>query len=142
MPQSNWYRFNALAEHLAKGVHDFSSHTIKIYLTNSTPDQANHSVKASLPGITEQNGYTEATLTVGVSRTNNVASITCSADVQWTANGGSFGPFRYVVMYNDTPTTPADPLIAYWDYGQSITVQNGESFTVDLPSTLCTVTAS
>ncbi|MEM4167842.1 MAG: hypothetical protein QXZ28_02860 [Candidatus Methanomethylicaceae archaeon] len=142
MPQSSWYRFNALAEHLAKGVHNFSSHTIKIYLTNSTPDQANHSVKADLAGITEQNGYSEATLTVGVSRTNNVASITCSGDVQWTASGGSFGPFRYVVMYNDTPTTPADPLIAYWDYGQSITVQNGESFTVDLPSTLCTVTAS
>ncbi|MEM4720541.1 MAG: hypothetical protein QXT73_00590 [Candidatus Methanomethylicaceae archaeon] len=142
MPQSNWYRFDVLAEHLSKGVHDFSSHSIKMYLTNNTPSQSTHATKTDLPGITQQNGYSEATLTLSVSRSGNVASINCSGDIEWTASGGSFGPFRYVVIYNDTPTSPADPLIAYWDYGSSVTVQNGEKFTVDLPATICTVTAS
>ena len=53
------------------------------------------------------------------------------ADVVFTASGGTIGPFRYAVLYNDTPTSPADPLVLYWDYGASLTLQDGETFTVD-----------
>ena len=53
-------------------------------------------------------------------------------DVVITASGGSIGPFRYAVLYNDTPTSPADPLIAWWDYGSSTSINNGENLTVDL----------
>jgi hypothetical protein len=38
-------------------------------------------------------------------------------------------------LYNDTPTSPADPLVGYWDYGSSITLAAGETFTVDLDAT-------
>ena len=34
-------------------------------------------------------------------------------------------------MYRDTPTSPADPIIGYYDYGSSITLANGETLTVD-----------
>ena len=57
------------------------------------------------------------------------------ADVTFTASGGSIGPFRYPVLYNDTPTSPADPLILYWDYGTDLTVTTGNSFTVDFDAT-------
>ena len=46
-----------------------------------------------------------------------------------TASGGSVGPFRYVVIYNDTPA--GDPLVAYYDYSSSITLLDGETLTVD-----------
>jgi hypothetical protein len=42
-------------------------------------------------------------------------------------------------MCNDTPTSPADPLICHWDYGSSITLAAGETFTVDLGSTILTI---
>jgi hypothetical protein len=43
---------------------------------------------------------------------------------------GAVGPFQYVAIYNDTPTSPADPLIGWWDYGSALTLQNGETFSI------------
>jgi len=51
----------------------------------------------------------------------------------WTAAGGSIGPFRYAVLYNDTAAN--DPLIAWWDYGTSITLGAGDTFAVDFDPT-------
>ena len=59
-------------------------------------------------------------------------------DITITATG-AVGPFRYAVLYNDTPTSPADPLIGYWDYGSAITLANGETFTVDFGSSILTL---
>jgi hypothetical protein len=60
-------------------------------------------------------------------------------DVVFTASGGSFGPFRYAVVYNDTPTSPADPLVCWWDYGSSISCNDGEKFTVDFGASVFTI---
>jgi hypothetical protein len=47
------------------------------------------------------------------------------------------GPFQWVPLYNDTPTTPADPLISWWDYGTAISLNgaNAETFTADFDNT-------
>ena len=55
--------------------------------------------------------------------------------VTFTATAGGIGPLRYAILYNDTATSPADALVAYWDYGSSQTVSAGETVTVTLDAT-------
>jgi len=53
---------------------------------------------------------------------------------------GAVATFQWVVLYNDTPSSPVDPLIGYWNYGSGVTLANGESFTVDFGASIFTVT--
>jgi hypothetical protein len=135
-------KFEAFSEHLAEKVHDLNADTLKVYLTNNAPDAAADAVKADLvESVSNGNGYTGGGHDTqnATSRTGGTTSVT-GTDITITASGGTIGPFRYAVLYNDTPTSPADPLIGWWDYGQSITLNDGESFTVDFGSSLLTVT--
>lgn len=129
-------KFNAFAENVAEKVHNLATDTLKVMLTNTAP-LATNSVRADLTEITAANGYT-AGGTQAVQSSSAQTSGTYKlvlADVTFTASGGSIGPFRYAVLYNDTPTSPADPLILYWDYGTSLTLTSGNSFTVDFDAT-------
>jgi hypothetical protein len=52
-------------------------------------------------------------------------------DLTLTASGGSVAAFRYVGVYNDTPTSPADPLVGWYDYGSALTLADTETLLVD-----------
>ena len=133
-------KFQNFVEDLGLGVHNLSTGTLKVYLSNTAPSVSADAVKADLAEISAGNGYT-----AGGEDTQNVwseAAGTASCvgtDVVWTASGGTIGPFQYVVLYNDTPTSPADPLIGWWDYGSAVTLQIGETFTTDFGSSMFTL---
>lgn len=57
------------------------------------------------------------------------------ADEVLTAALGTIGPFRYVTIYNDSATSPADALVCWFDYGASITLNDTETFTLDFDAT-------
>ena len=67
-------------------------------------------------------------------QTSGTYKLVLSDPSTWTASGGSIGSFRYAVLYNDSATSSvgAKPLIGWWDYGTSVTLADGEQFTVDL----------
>lgn len=123
-------------EQLAKAKHDWSAHTFKSLLTNTAPTATN-TVKADLTEIAAGNGYTAGGMTldtVTLSETTGIAKVTI-ADEVLTASGGAVAQFRYVDIYNDTQTSPADPLVCWYDYGQALDLQDGETFTIDFHAT-------
>ncbi len=133
---ATYQKFNAFVEYLliTKSI-DFDADAFKVMLTNTAPVSTN-SVKADLTEISAGNGYTAGgtATTISHSRSTGTSKIV-GTDVVFTASGGSIGPFRYAVLYDDTPISPADPLIGFWDYGSSITLASGETFTVDFDAT-------
>ncbi|MFN3513922.1 MAG: hypothetical protein ACK41C_12795 [Phenylobacterium sp.] len=125
-------KFNAFVEHLAEKVHNLQGDSLKILLTNLAP-QASQATRSQLTEVAPGAGYAaggQAAVVLGSGESAGIYKLTL-ADVVFTAAGGSIGPFRYAVLYNDTPTSPADPLIGWYDYGSSITLADGETFTVD-----------
>lgn len=124
-------KFSVFTTDLASKVHNLVSDTLRIMLTNTAP-VATNTVKANITEIAAGNGYTAGGATPTNSSSGSGGTFTLLlSDVVFTPSGGSIGPFRYAVLYNDTPTSPADPLIAWVDYGSSITPGVGEPFTVD-----------
>jgi hypothetical protein len=126
-------KFNQFVEDLAKKVHNLNSDVLKVALTNAAP-AAGNAIFSDITEITAQNGYSGGGTTVSFSsgaQSSGTYKLVLN-DVTFTASGGSFGPFRYVVLYNSTPTSPLKPLVGYYDYGTGITVTSGNSFTVDL----------
>lgn len=126
-------KFQDFVEQLLLAKHDFSAagHVFRIYLSNTAPSAAADAVKADLAEIGGGNGYTAG----GEDVQNTLAeaagtSTVTGTKVVWTASGGTIGPFQYVVLYNDTQTSPADPLVGWWDYASALTLQIGETFTV------------
>ena len=133
-------KFNQFVGDVGKKVHDLNGDTLKVMLSNTAP-AATNAVKADITEIAAGNGYAAGGTAVGsraYSQTSGTGSLT-GADVVFTAAGGSIGPFRYAVLYNDTPASPAKPLIGYWDYGSSITLNDTETFTVDFGASILTL---
>ena len=121
--------------HLKK--HNFAGDTLKILLSNTAPNVATDNAQADAVEIASGNGYTLGGETVGIasaSQTGGLFSLVPSADVVFTASGGSVGPFRYAILWNST----ADLLVSYWDRGSSLTLLDAEVFTVDVQATLFT----
>lgn len=127
-------KFQVFTEDLIRGNHDFDAHTFKVMLTNVAP-VATNTVKANLTDIAAGNGYTAggSTTAMTVSRAGGTTKVTAT-DVVFTATG-SMAQFRYAALYNNTPTSPADPLIAWFDYGAPVNLLIGETFTVDFDAT-------
>jgi len=133
---ATYNKFQSFVEYLAEAVMNLGSDTLKVMLTNTAP-VATNTVKANLTEISAGNGYTAGgtAATISSSAQSSGTYKLVLADVVFTASGGTIGALRYAVLYDDTPTSPADPLIGWHDYGSSITLQDTETFTWDADAT-------
>lgn len=129
---ASFNKFNAFVEHAMEKVHNLGADTLKVMLTNTAP-VATNSVLGDLTEITAGNGYTAGGTAVTITASSQTSGTykLVGDDVTFTASGGAIAQFRYAVLYNDTPTSPADPLIGWWDYGAAVDITDGNSFLVD-----------
>jgi hypothetical protein len=130
---ATYNKFNAWAETMVEGA-NLGSDQFVIALTNSAPSASN-SVLADITQISYTNLSSRNVSTTSSSQTSGTYTLVL-ADLVMTASG-SVGPFRYVVLYDDT--VAGDPLVGWWDYGSSITMANTETFTVDFTGAAITL---
>lgn len=130
---ATYTKFNSFVEALAEKVHNLGSDTLTVALTAAAnPPSASNTQLSNLTQISYTNCSTRAITTTSSAQTSGTYKLVLQ-DLTLTASGGSVGPFRYVVIYNDTATN--DELIAYYDYGSEITLASGETFTIDFDGT-------
>lgn len=131
--------FVKIPDFVKNAVHnmDLESDTIAIALSNTAPSSEStnpatdgNGILGNVTEISYTNCSSRTVSTTSSSQTSGTYKLVL-ADLQLTASGGAVGPFQYVYVYNDTVTTPADPLIGYYDYGSALTLNDGDSFTVD-----------
>lgn len=131
-------KINSFVEHLAEKVHNLGADALTIALTNTAPTAG----MILLSEITEI-AYTNVVTTPTAARVIGVTSSAQTSgtyklvlpDMVITATGGAIATFRYIVIYNDAPTSPLDPLIGWYDYGSAVTLADGETFTIDFDAT-------
>jgi len=133
---ASFTKVNDFVVNLANAM-DLDADTLVVALSNTDPTAGTNVVSDGngvLANIS-QISYTNLS-----SRTlENVTSTQLSGtyklsadDLTLTASGGSVAAFRYIVIYDDSVTSPADPVIGYYDYGTSLTLNDGDTFTIDI----------
>ena len=136
-------KFDDFVTQVAAGVHqaclDADTDTLKVALTNTIPVTTN-TVLANITQISGTNGYT----TGGEDALNAFSDVTgtitvVGTDIVWTASGGSMGQFQWAVLYNDTPSSPVDPLIGWWASAAAVDLAVGESWTLNFGTELFTI---
>lgn len=132
-------KFQDYVEQVNRAVHNWATHTFKAAFSNTAP-AATNTILSDITQISTGGGYTAGagggvTLdTVTLSETTGTAKVTI-ADEVFTATGATVGPLRYVPIYNDTATSPADALVCWYDYGSSISLLDTETLTLDFDPT-------
>jgi len=121
------------------GTVDIDGDTFRIALSNTAPasEASNplndgNGVLANVTQISYTN-YSD-TLTVdrqlqGITstRSSGVYTLDSTVDFTITASGGTLATFRYIYLYDDTSTAPADPIVCVWDYGSPVALASGDS---------------
>ena len=127
---ATYVKHQVFVEDLANKVHDLSVDTLTIaLLANASLPVVTNAILGNLTVINYANLSARAiTITSAVHTTGTLKLIL--ADLVLTASG-AVATFRWVDMWNDTPSSPADPLISFWDYGSDVTLANTETFTID-----------
>lgn len=124
---ATYNKFYPFVAALANKVHNLGSDQIKLALSNSSPVAAN-SILSNITEISYTNCSSRNITTTSSAQTGGLYTLVL-ADLVLLASGGTVGPFRYVVIYNDTAASK--DLICWFDYGSSVTLNDTESITID-----------
>jgi hypothetical protein len=126
---------DVLSEDIANKIHDFNSDTFRWVLSNTAPAVGTTFLLSNITQISTGGGYTQMTYgagglttTLSFSRTGQTTTVS-GTQVVLTASG-AVGPFRYLILVNDTPTSPLNPVVGWLDHGSAVTMAATDTYTI------------
>lgn len=137
-------KINLFSQDMARGTHDFASGglTYNVELSNTATVASNH-LYSDISGneVANGGGYTTggSASTMSDSSTTGVETVSAGS-VTFTGSGSGFGPFRYATVYTTSTAVISKPLVCWFDYGSSISLNAGDTFTISWASGFFTVT--
>jgi hypothetical protein len=130
---ASYNKFNNFVQNLGTKQINLSTDQLKVALTAAAnAPVATNSNLADLTEISYTNLSSRNVSTTSFTNTSGTSKLVC-ADLTLTASGGSVGPFRYVVLYDDTSTNKN--LIAWYDIGSDTTIPDGGQLVIDFDQT-------
>lgn len=126
---ATWNKINQFVEDLAHGVHDLETDQLVVALcAAANAPVATNSVLVDLTTIAYTNLSSRNITTTESGQTSGTYKLVLQ-DLTLTSTGGATGPFRYIAIYNNG--SPANSLLGWYDYGSNLTLNDGESLTID-----------
>ena len=127
-------KYHCFVEDLAEGVHNLASQNLRLALSNTAPVVATDALLGGISQIAYTNLASDPTsrnITVVTSSQTGGTYALVVSDQTLTASGGAIAAFRYLIVFNEATAVKVDPLIGYYDYGSALTLNDGESLTID-----------
>lgn len=125
-------KFNAFAADMPNGLVDLATDQLVIALTAVAP-VATNSLLTDLTQVSYTNLSSRNLTTTSSTQTGGLYKLFL-VNLTLTASGGSSAGFRYFVIYDSTAA--GSPLIAWFDYGSTLTLASGDSVTISFDQTL------
>jgi hypothetical protein len=139
MTAATFTKANDWIKNALNGTVDIDADSFKVALSNTAPASEASNPLSDGNGVVAnvtQISYTNYTDDLTVDRvlqgitstqTGGVYMLDSTVNFTITATGGALAAFRYAYIFDDTSTSPADPIIGVWDYGSALTLADGDS---------------
>jgi hypothetical protein len=132
---ATFVKFQPFIEDVFEGVHIFGTHQLVAFMTTNANAPTNTFRTLSQVTPIAYTNYSSRNITTSSSAQTAGTYKLILTDLVLTLSGGAGATFRWYGVYNDTPTSPADPLVCAYDHGSDITPANGETVTFDFDGT-------
>jgi hypothetical protein len=137
---ASFVKVNRFVDHMATGVHNFTSAgtaAMTVALSNTAPAAQGTNPLVDEGGLlanVTQIAYTglSARTFTTVTKTLSSGSLTVDLSDLVLNASGTVATFRYLYFYNDTPTSPADPLVCHYDHGSAVSMVNTDTYTITI----------
>jgi hypothetical protein len=134
---ATWARPDIFSRNLAEKVYDLDSDVFRFVLSNTAPVAASTNLLSNVTQIATGGGYTQmtdgangllATMST-LSSSGQVTTVALNGNVVLTASG-AVATFRYIILIDDTPTSPLNPVVGWLDHGTAITMAATDTYTI------------
>ena len=125
---ATYNKFDSWVEDMQESVNTGTDQFVVALCAAANAPVATNTILANLTQISYTNLSSRNLTTAASEQTTGTFKLDFN-DLVLTASG-TVATFRYVVIYDDTPTSPEDPLVCWFDYGSDVTLLNGETLTI------------